>query len=616
MRVNKLFNLLLILVLFSSIVNAEVYVNYNLKEGKIDQQGKLITTDQFINNINVIGFVCLDENCQNLGNTIFKSTSKSDPSNPILNSGEDYFIQLKYPTDLQSQYGYGVYFFKDGHIPWEMNPNWHGNNEPNNAQGPYDIYLTKKEVCSSKIKEFNIQNSEKPGHPVIVSVEADFSAETNAGINEDGPLKAVPDQLKSQYSVKDLVSLNIFDNNENLVFSEEKELIIEFGKTGNAEFSYTPLIGGNYKALVTSKAVDEKCLSYIPDNLEKSFVVFEEISKNMCYTKLSDLELNKQEFESGDNLVVNFEKLSNLQINNNVEAISTNLRLELVNERNEVVFNENFVVGSNDNTVNLQKFELGLIIPEYIETGYYNLDLTGIGEDNRCLDDNKEEILSTVIFVEQTPGFNQGPEIISEPITKALLGENYLYDVDAIDNENDKITYFLLFAPQGMSINSDTGLISWFVSSENFREGDKKHVIVGVNDGGFLPDVQLFTITIDDKIKEITKKHDFKFSGLNLETSNIEDGINGLIQLKNNGDFKENGISITAEIYELNTYEVLSENVNLGKRDSFWIPINMKLPRDTKEGEYLLNVKLSNNKHAEEQTFVVFISSDYNTVTL
>ncbi len=602
----KLFILFLILSLLTSIVNAEVFVNYNLKEGRIDRNLNFQPTNIDINGVNVIGFTCLDDNCENLGGTIFSSESSL-----TLNSGENLFVQLNYPTNLLSNYGYAVYFFKDGYIPWEQNPNWFGIGE---APEYYNVYLTKKEVCSSKIEEVKITNTQRPNTPVVISVKADVDANIMSAITEGiGPLKAIPDLLRDQYSVKTLVTLDILAN-DNLVISQQKEVKTLFGQAGNAEFEFTPIESGDYTAVVTTDVTDEKCIDSEIDSEEKDFFVLSENPLNMCYTELEDLELSSTNLNVNENLIVGFNKLSNLQIdqaNDIIEPISTTIQLELRNfNTGLVVFEKIFELGKNDDTTNIKEFSLSINIPDYLENGFYDLSINGKGNEVRCSEDNKADFLQETIFIENKGIFNQAPKIISEPVTNAELGKNYFYDVEAVDPNGDFLSYSLLFGPQGMNIDPITGLITWNVNDNLFNNEQKVNVWVLVSDGFFF-DSQFYTITIDGiTIDKITREHELSFSGLNLETSNLEDGINGFIQLKNSGDFKENEISITADIYELGIHEVLTNNINLGRRDSFWIPINIDLPSNVAEGDYLLNVRLSNRRHSEEKIIVLSISDN------
>ena len=56
---------------------------------------------------------------------------------------------------------------------------------------------------------------------------------------------------------------------------------------------------------------------------------------------------------------------------------------------------------------------------------------------------------------------NRPPEIVSAPVTTAVLGHEYTYDVDAIDPDDDPVTYSIVEYPLNMTIDSHTGVINW-----------------------------------------------------------------------------------------------------------------------------------------------------------
>jgi cellulose biosynthesis protein BcsQ len=57
---------------------------------------------------------------------------------------------------------------------------------------------------------------------------------------------------------------------------------------------------------------------------------------------------------------------------------------------------------------------------------------------------------------------NDSPVITSEPVTEAMVGVLYSYDVQATDpDKEDTLTYSLVAQPSGMRIDSITGLIQW-----------------------------------------------------------------------------------------------------------------------------------------------------------
>ena len=75
---------------------------------------------------------------------------------------------------------------------------------------------------------------------------------------------------------------------------------------------------------------------------------------------------------------------------------------------------------------------------------------------------------------------NQVPEFTSTPDNEALIGRPYVYDVDATDGDNDRLTYSLLSAPQGLTIDSVTGKINW---TPNASQVGNHAVRVKVSDG-------------------------------------------------------------------------------------------------------------------------------------
>ncbi len=86
---------------------------------------------------------------------------------------------------------------------------------------------------------------------------------------------------------------------------------------------------------------------------------------------------------------------------------------------------------------------------------------------------------------------NQAPTITSSPVTTAVTGLAYSYDVDATDPDGDTLIYSLSLFPQGMSIDSNTGLINWVPD----LAGDfNVSVIVDDSLGG--TDTQSFVISV------------------------------------------------------------------------------------------------------------------------
>jgi VCBS repeat-containing protein len=86
---------------------------------------------------------------------------------------------------------------------------------------------------------------------------------------------------------------------------------------------------------------------------------------------------------------------------------------------------------------------------------------------------------------------NDAPVITSEAVVTATEDETYSYEVSAADEENDVLQWSLTTAPEGMIIDSATGVITWTPAETVTSEA----VVVEVSDGEF-NDTQSFTVAV------------------------------------------------------------------------------------------------------------------------
>jgi RHS repeat-associated protein len=98
------------------------------------------------------------------------------------------------------------------------------------------------------------------------------------------------------------------------------------------------------------------------------------------------------------------------------------------------------------------------------------------------------------VTVTVQPRPNRPPEITSEPATEhSLPAATYTYDAEAFDPDGEVITYSLAAAPQGMTVNPSTGLVTWPVTVAS--AGDHA-VTLRVQDARGAFDTQSFTLSI------------------------------------------------------------------------------------------------------------------------
>jgi FtsP/CotA-like multicopper oxidase with cupredoxin domain len=86
------------------------------------------------------------------------------------------------------------------------------------------------------------------------------------------------------------------------------------------------------------------------------------------------------------------------------------------------------------------------------------------------------------------------PVINSTPVLNASVGQPYNYLVTASDANGEVLTYSLLMAPTGMTINATSGLLTWIPTSSQVGQHD---ITVRVADPKALTAVQSFNVTVD-----------------------------------------------------------------------------------------------------------------------
>ena len=84
-------------------------------------------------------------------------------------------------------------------------------------------------------------------------------------------------------------------------------------------------------------------------------------------------------------------------------------------------------------------------------------------------------------FIIQVRDTNTAPQFTSDPITSVTLGDTYRYDADATDPD-DEVTYDVIGAPTGLTINRTTGLVLWSPTSSDI--GDHPLTIEAADERG------------------------------------------------------------------------------------------------------------------------------------
>src|SRR5205823_10831104 len=83
------------------------------------------------------------------------------------------------------------------------------------------------------------------------------------------------------------------------------------------------------------------------------------------------------------------------------------------------------------------------------------------------------------------------PVFLSYPITSATAGQAYSYQPLGFDKDGDSLTYVLVHAPAGMTVDLATGLVTWMPSTSSPGQAT---VVLQVYDTAGAYDTQSYTI--------------------------------------------------------------------------------------------------------------------------
>jgi len=125
-------------------------------------------------------------------------------------------------------------------------------------------------------------------------------------------------------------------------------------------------------------------------------------------------------------------------------------------------------------------------IPQYTDTGNHAVSVL-------VTDGNGGS--ATQQFTIVVANTNRAPLITSTPVTSTNEGSVYAYQVLAADSDGDILSFAVLAAPAGMSINTQTGLLSW---TPTYSAAGNYSVQVQVTDTFGATDAQSFTLTVNN----------------------------------------------------------------------------------------------------------------------
>ena len=446
----KIILLFLIVSILTLNVSAERFVNYEFKEAIVDNNGNVVQTNTQIQDVNAIGFVCEEEYvnaegksiCSRLGQQIFNGQVLTTQGNTL---------HATYPTQLLSNEGYAVYFFKEGYIPWEQRADWAGS--AFDVEGPFLKYLGKKTSCNAPVTSLTITDRANPNLPILVNANVGIDAQTHSIIKSAGVIDPVPDQIRDQYSINTRVYLFVESNTQPRTLLETRDVNVFFDEVRDLQFEWVPQVNDNYFVTLVTEIIDEKCLDTTDMEAAKFIQVQDSLPIEGYYTLINDLDFEPVFPRAGDSLVISIEKITNF-VNSDGSLRPEETLLDVVitdKDGNGVLFDE-VVLAPNSNSVDTQEFEFTVDIPTDALPGEYRISV--VGQANAgcfiffCPFTNLvDAITATFVLTGEgnTPG-NQAPDIDFSSIGNVLFvseGDHVILDLlnFATDPDGDELSF-------------------------------------------------------------------------------------------------------------------------------------------------------------------------------
>ncbi len=440
----SLFAILLILPLSSIDVDAKVYVTYNYKNDAGQPQ----------DNVNILVYDCLDARCTNVKTPSFKNYGNSNDYPPSSD------IQVTYPTRLETTDGYAVYHYKEGYLPMEFFVDWANGEESQTSQNTRakDIVFIKKAGCSSHIENFRIINADQPNLPIQIFVKTKLDASTYSAFSSNpGTPEYVPMQYKDFYSAETKVTLKIYNENGNSVFTGIKNLNLFMDSSDEVMFEWTPTVSGKYKAVMSTDVTDEQCSSSISQSVSSEFSAVV-TSLDKCYTLLNNLRTSVIEPFKGENIDIVANKISNYRNpTGDLFSLATDINLKVYDPNGNLVNSQAKLLPKNPDAIKPTDFSFKWV-PN--ENGLYTIKVHGIAKDPICLGkENLDETETMNVLVK-----DQGrTDLNLRTIGNKQVNENNAlkFTVNADYNGGKKITFSALNMPEGASFNPITREFSY-----------------------------------------------------------------------------------------------------------------------------------------------------------
>jgi hypothetical protein len=396
---------------------AAVTVHNDVYEAYYDSSRTFITTNTPLDGAQAIGYVCADADCSQVGQALWNAAPVSSSANRIT---------LLYPTTKQfsGSNGYGVYVFKEGYIPWEIQATWSGTGT---APTSFAAYLSKINECRSTIDSFEVVNDAYPNQPLWVNLSASLNSRAYAAIQSSGPLEYVPSSLQDHYTVDTRITVEIVSEQGVVVNTQFVDVKIPFSESVPISFQWVPSVLGRYTARVSTQVLDSVCIESEAQFSQKDFNVISRGPSSACYSLLQDLQIRPIAPVANQSVTLTVKRLANFYDTfGNLRPLAHSLVWTVLKDGQVVHESKQEYAAQAD----VQTFATSQFSYTPLTQGYYTFSVKG--ETSLCPFNEKTEDVNTIGILVNGPTplpQNKAPVWVTLPSEQVVMnsGQNVLY---------------------------------------------------------------------------------------------------------------------------------------------------------------------------------------------
>ncbi|MAV63974.1 MAG: hypothetical protein CMG00_02160, partial [Candidatus Marinimicrobia bacterium] len=366
-----------------------------------------------------------------------------------------------------------------------------GTNDP-----PQIINIEPQSIQEDTILNINLSATDIDGDDLTFEAFSD-----NAQIVIDGSLLSVIPELDSNDDISVIVGVSDgeFSNYTDFLIS-----VVPVNDSPSIDLINNQQVNedSNFTISLSGFDVDEDIISFSAySDIESSIVVFGNlltIIPEEDYNGNIQITVEVSDAEFSDSTIFNLEVLPLndppvlYDIENQTLNEDSSLQVELSAEDIDgdslyynayLSDNQNADISIDDNIISITPFE----------NWYGQLTVNASVSDSNNLIDDKS-------FLVDVLPVNDRPIIISEPLTLGYEQQEYIYDIEIYDPDSEAFYFNFLMSPEGMEIDSNTGIIKWIPDEGVLSSGfvsvvvwDTENPISSID----YPSVQEFEINVN-----------------------------------------------------------------------------------------------------------------------